>query len=92
MKPPFTCLDTWAVYYSFIATGTNFADALTGSVLAAKIGAPIVLTPPTGLSLDVFSEFSSHRVIFHTILGGKSAVNEQVEQDLWDVIKSITTH
>lgn len=62
---------------AFIATGTNFPDALAGSVLAAKKDAPILLTAansvpsPTKSLLPVYPAF--------TIFGSKGAVAPDVK-------------
>ncbi|MGX7595078.1 Ig-like domain-containing protein [Planococcus plakortidis] len=66
---------------AFIATGSNFPDALAGSVLAAKNDAPILLVRPTAIpdatdrQLAAYSGFS--------IFGGGGAVSEDVK-DLLD--------
>ena len=62
---------------AFIATGTNFPDALAGSVLAAKKDAPILLTAansvpsPTRSLLPVYPAYS--------IFGSKGAVTPDVK-------------
>jgi putative cell wall-binding protein len=73
---------------AFVATGTNFADALSGSVLAAMYGEPIILTRPTGLSEEAKAFFNNNRVIDYTILGGTSAVGPQVENELLEIANS----
>ncbi|MBT2581271.1 cell wall-binding repeat-containing protein [Planococcus sp. ISL-109] len=65
---------------AFIATGTNFPDALAGSVLAAKNNAPILLvkgdTIPeaTAEQLDMYESY--------VIFGGTGAVGETVREQL----------
>jgi putative cell wall-binding protein len=63
-----------------VATGANFADALSGSVYAAKNDAPIILVKPE----EVPSEVSSVLNNFHdyTVLGGKSAISNDVLQSI----------
>jgi putative cell wall-binding protein len=73
---------------SFVATGTNFADALSGSALAALYGEPIVLTRPTGLSEEAKAYFNDYGVVDYTILGGTSAVGSEVENELWNIVNS----
>lgn len=73
---------------SFVATGTNFADALSGSVLAAMYGEPIILTRPTGLSEEAKAFFNYYGVMNYTILGGTAAVSSDVEQALWKIANS----
>lgn len=61
---------------AIIATGENFADALSGSVLAAKFNAPILLVgsdriPPTIYSLlENFNDY--------TVLGGEGVISGSV--------------
>lgn len=59
---------------AFVATGLNFADALTGSVLAAKQNAPILLTHPTTVSKSVIDVIKSKGIKDFVILGGKVSV------------------
>jgi 2',3'-cyclic-nucleotide 2'-phosphodiesterase/3'-nucleotidase/5'-nucleotidase len=59
----------------FLATGWGFADALTGSVLAAKEGAPVILVNKDKLSTAVEELVDSKYV---TILGGENVVSEGV--------------
>lgn len=62
---------------AFVATGTNFPDALAGSVLAAKKDAPILLTAansipsPTKSLLPAYPAFS--------LFGSKGAVSPDVK-------------
>jgi len=63
----------------FIATGRNFADALAGSVLAAKEDAPILLTEANELPAGVANLAEDKHV---TILGGTSAVSENAIKPL----------
>lgn len=62
----------------YIATGYNFADALTGSILAAKHNAPILLVKKDSIpkaTKDLIEEFQVSNL---TILGGKGAVSEEL--------------
>ncbi|MCQ6278655.1 C39 family peptidase [Bacillus sp. EB600] len=61
----------------YIATGENFADALTGSVLAAKQQAPIILTRKDVIpapTISLFPRFGEKK-----ILGGLALVEYKVE-------------
>ncbi|MBP3950124.1 cell wall-binding repeat-containing protein [Bacillus suaedae] len=61
----------------YIATGSNFADALTGSVLAAKKGSPVLLTGGWNVvDGDVLDVIGQNEIDFFNILGGSSAVSE----------------
>jgi len=65
----------------YIATGTDFADALTGSVLAAKENAPMLMVRNDSipsLVADIIKEETKKVVI----LGGKNAIHSAVENDL----------
>ncbi|MFP7297221.1 bifunctional 2',3'-cyclic-nucleotide 2'-phosphodiesterase/3'-nucleotidase [Neobacillus niacini] len=59
----------------FLATGWGFADALTGSVLAAKEGAPVILVNKDKLPTAV-EELTDSKYV--TILGGETVVAEGV--------------
>lgn len=65
----------------FISTGQEFADALTGSVLAARQGSAVGLVR-NGIREDL-SEFIDENDFFRfTIFGGETAVPQQVIEDL----------
>ncbi|MGG4169038.1 cell wall-binding repeat-containing protein [Rossellomorea vietnamensis] len=65
-----------------VATGENFADALTGSVLAAKYYEPIILVQKNKLPAPVRTYISENRTWYYTVLGGEGAISEQVVQEL----------
>jgi putative cell wall-binding protein len=67
-----------------IATGENFADALTGSVLAAKYQEPIILVQKNNVPNSVFGYIDAHHTWYYTILGGKGAVSETVVEQLYN--------
>ncbi|WP_059350064.1 alpha amylase N-terminal ig-like domain-containing protein [Bacillus coahuilensis] len=66
----------------FIATGTNFADALTCSVLAAHEDATILLVKKDSIPSATTSAIQTLKGKDFTILGGKSAVSQKVEDGL----------
>ncbi|MBN3554189.1 cell wall-binding repeat-containing protein [Fictibacillus nanhaiensis] len=67
-----------STYNTFLTTGTTFADALTGSVLAAKHNAPVILTRPTSLP-DTTKALIQDKVIKQgTILGGEASVSNHI--------------
>lgn len=68
--------------YMTIATGQNYADALTGSVLAAKWNEPIVLVQKNEVPAPVSSLIEDAGAHIFTILGGPSAVSPYVEDEL----------
>jgi putative cell wall-binding protein len=59
---------------AFVATGLTFADALTGSVLAAKENAPLLLTRSSSLPTPVKSLVEKNGIWNFTILGGPPSV------------------
>lgn len=73
--------------YVTLATGTNFADALSGSVLAANYGEPLLLTPKNKLDTKVKTYLQENETYYFTILGGTNAVGESVEQEIWELFE-----
>ncbi|ART78079.1 hypothetical protein B4U37_19440 [Sutcliffiella horikoshii] len=72
----------------YTATGRSFADALTGSVLAAKKGTSILLVDDKKRS--VVSELVSNRNISNfQVLGGRSAVNDKALNLLFKASKGV---
>lgn len=69
--------------YVLISTARDFPDALGGSALSGLLGAPVLLTEPTGLPASVATEIVDNlgatRVI---ILGGTGAVSTTVQTQL----------
>lgn len=64
---------------AFIATGADFADALTGSVLAAKTNSTFLLVPPTSVDASISDAATELGIRHFTILGGEGAINSNVE-------------
>jgi putative cell wall-binding protein len=67
----------------YIATGLTFADALTGSVLAAKQDAPMLLTRPSSLPEPIKKTMLTGKAEVATVLGGPPSVNEEVASTLF---------
>ncbi|WP_446896973.1 cell wall-binding repeat-containing protein [Clostridium sp. LBM24168] len=66
---------------SIIAGGNNFADALSGSVLAAKMNSPIILTDGKDISEQrQYLDGSNYKKLI--LLGGTGAISEEIESDL----------
>ncbi|WP_421381539.1 cell wall-binding repeat-containing protein [Bacillus salacetis] len=74
-------------HHGYVATGENYADALTGAVLAAKFHDPIILTKPSTVP-PVISELVQSRFTQLTLLGGKSAITDQTTQSLAEKAKN----
>jgi stage II sporulation protein D len=70
---------------AFITRGFIFADALTGSVLAAKNNSPILLIQPDKLTLPIENSIANNVFDQFTILGGPISVNESVAASLPNV-------
>ncbi|TYS67182.1 S8 family serine peptidase [Sutcliffiella horikoshii] len=65
----------------YVATGNNFADALTGSVLAAKNNSSIILVG-INVPASTLSYLENNRMEQITIFGGNAAVNHDVVKEL----------
>lgn len=66
----------------YVATGTNYPDALAGSAAAGSKGGPVLLIPPTGLTQpikDELTRLSPGRIV---VLGGTSAVSDALKNEL----------
>jgi N-acetylmuramoyl-L-alanine amidase len=62
----------------FLATGQTFADALTGSVLAAKKNAPVLLTRNSSLPEATKEISGQKRMTNFVVLGGTASVSNSV--------------
>ncbi|MGC7871943.1 cell wall-binding repeat-containing protein [Desulfosporosinus sp. SYSU MS00001] len=67
-----------------LATGQNFPDALTGSVLAHKVNGPLLLTESDHLDPAVLSELERLGTKNVYLLGGTVALSSSIEQTLRD--------
>ncbi|KLU66893.1 N-acetylmuramoyl-L-alanine amidase LytC precursor [Desulfosporosinus acididurans] len=67
-----------------LATGQNFPDALTGSVLAHKVNGPLLLTESDHLDPAVLSELKRLGTKNVYLLGGTVALSSSIEQTLID--------
>ncbi|QXE19809.1 cell wall-binding repeat-containing protein [Clostridium sp. 001] len=71
-----------------IANGENFPDALSGSALAAKLQAPILLTD--GKNISTQKEYiDTTKYTDEIILGGSGAVSEDAENELKGIEKKL---
>lgn len=62
----------------YMATGLSFADALTGSVLAAKNNSSLILTSKDSLPNSVSTLLSERSMEAYVILGGVNSVSNNV--------------
>ncbi|CAN5328982.1 hypothetical protein BH23ACT9_BH23ACT9_08070 [soil metagenome] len=67
---------------AYVATGTNFADALSGGVAAGLDGAPVLLVAPDALPVETAEELDRLDPGRIVILGGSVAVSEEVAEAL----------
>lgn len=65
---------------AYLATGTGFADALSGGPLAALAGAPIFLTPPHCVPFETADGMRYLNANLVTVLGGVQALGSPVER------------
>lgn len=73
----------------YVTTGKDYADALSGSVLAAKQDSTILLIQETNdralaKSLDFFEKLELNSA---TVLGGHLAISDELKFDLEDLLK-----
>ncbi|MDQ0576544.1 cell wall-binding repeat-containing protein [Agromyces albus] len=66
----------------FIVNGMDFPDALSAGPAAARIGAPILLTMPAGMTDSVMAELARLAPTTIYIVGGTPSVSIQVENQL----------
>ncbi|WP_149084923.1 MULTISPECIES: cell wall-binding repeat-containing protein [Microbacterium] len=66
----------------FVATGANFPDALSAAAAAARLGAPLLLTPGSALPTAVRAEIARLNPSTIFIAGSEGAVGSAVERAL----------
>jgi len=71
----------------FVATGTNFPDALSAAAAAAKLGGPLLLTAPNALPKDVAAEIQRLRPAKIVVVGGSAVVSDAVKNSLAALVK-----
>ncbi|TLS38487.1 SpoIID/LytB domain-containing protein [Pseudalkalibacillus caeni] len=67
---------------AFLATGLTFADALTGSVLAAKQEAPLLLSRPERLPQATLGLITDKSIPNFSVLGGTASISSEVMSTL----------
>lgn len=75
---------------AFVATGTDFADALASGPAAASAEGPVLLVRPDAVPATVTAELRRLDPVTVYVLGGTSAVSQAVEDVLaaeWDVVR-----
>jgi putative cell wall-binding protein len=64
----------------FLATGQDYPDALSASVPAAQLGAPILLPKPTALPPAVAAYLAQNQISRTFLIGGSGAISPAVEK------------
>ncbi|MDP4085840.1 MAG: cell wall-binding repeat-containing protein [Bacillota bacterium] len=67
---------------TFVATGSTFADALTGSVVAAKENAPILLTETNSVPSSIRQLVVDKSISNFIVLGGTGSVSATIPAQL----------
>ncbi|MCS5733722.1 cell wall-binding repeat-containing protein [Herbiconiux daphne] len=62
----------------FLATGSTFADALAGGVLAGTLAAPLFVVPGTCVTQGIADRVNSYGSTQRVILGGPNSVSDAV--------------
>jgi putative cell wall-binding protein len=66
----------------YVATGTNFPDALAAGAAAAERNSPLLLTAPTALPAETAAELTRLQPKSITVLGSSGAVSDAVASEL----------
>ena len=66
----------------YLASGTQFPDALAGGAIGGWLGSPILLTSRTSLPSSVLTEINRLNATRVVILGGTAAVSDTVERQV----------
>lgn len=59
-----------------IVSGTSFADALVAGPAAGRLGAPVLLSSPSGLTLETQAYLATVPLARRTLIGGVAAVGQ----------------
>ncbi|MBN2330294.1 MAG: cell wall-binding repeat-containing protein [Candidatus Aenigmarchaeota archaeon] len=65
-----------------LATNSNYPDTIVASVVAEKIGAPLLLTDPGALSPETKAEIEALGVSTIYVIGGPAVIAEDVQEQL----------
>ncbi|WP_347350305.1 cell wall-binding repeat-containing protein [Intrasporangium sp.] len=74
---------------AFVATGTDYADALAGGPAAARRGGPVLLVRKDGVPKSVQTELARLRPTTIYVLGGTSAISSATAQKLGSYATSV---
>lgn len=70
---------------AFVAPGHRFADALSAAPIAARRGAPVLLTPPGELAPALHDFLDERSLVSITVVGGTPSVSAAAERAIADV-------
>ncbi|WP_051865112.1 cell wall-binding repeat-containing protein [Metabacillus indicus] len=73
-------------FFTYIATGKGFADALAGSALASRYMSPIILTSPTtpsDFTKETINKYKEDTFTYY-ILGGETALPQKAIDQLFE--------
>ncbi|MDR6971700.1 cell wall-binding repeat-containing protein [Leifsonia shinshuensis] len=76
---------------AYVASGSNFPDALAGGPAAAAAGGPVLLTAPGALPVATSTELKRLKPERIVMLGGDAAVSAGVETSLKDMSSASVT-
>ncbi len=62
--------------HTFLATGTNFPDALAGAALAGRLGAPMFSAKPNCVPASVHDAIAGTGATKHVVMGGPGVVGD----------------
>ncbi|MDO5017963.1 MAG: cell wall-binding repeat-containing protein [Lagierella massiliensis] len=71
-----------------VASGKNYADALSGTTLANKLNSPILLTDVLAVPVELRDYLVKNKIDMVYILGGEKYLSTKVEDDIWNILKS----
>jgi putative cell wall-binding protein len=81
-----------SVQTAVLASAVDFPDALAATPLAAAVGGPLLLTPPSELAAVVVGELDRLGVTTVHLMGGTRAVSADVEAALLDAGLTVVRH
>lgn len=73
----------------YLASGLNFPDALSAGPVAARAGAPLLLTTPWGLPLPVRAELERLKPKRIVLVGGTASISAAVERTVAPLAASV---
>ncbi|MFB2599323.1 cell wall-binding repeat-containing protein [Herbiconiux sp. P17] len=75
---------------AYIASGSGFADALSGSAAAGELGGPVLLVSTGSIPDSVRSELKRLRPQRIVLLGGEASLSNAVQEELGGFSRSVT--